>query len=305
MKIGVDLGGSHIGVGLIDGENILKMLDKNLTREDRVDIENTIINEIHRMIIEILMEMNVKIEDIEYIGIASPGTIQNGTIVKAGNLGLKNFEIVKRLQEKIKLPIYIRNDGKAAALAEKKYGAMEKYDDCLFLCLGTGIGGAVFMGGKLLEPKRYSGFEIGHMVVNKGGRPCTCGKYGCFETYASIKTLRQKVAEKLDIDSDFSGQYLREEILKNRYEELEDEVEIYTDYLKEGIANLIDIFEPEVICLGGSFAYWGDTKLYERFLEKLNAPKATFNDMGLPKIVLAEFRNNAGIVGAAALATQV
>lgn len=298
MKIGVDLGGSHIGVGLIDGENILKMLDKNLTREDRVDIENTIINEIHRMIIEILMEMNVKIEDIEYIGIASPGTIQNGTIVKAGNLGLKNFEIVKRLQEKIKLPIYIRNDGKAAALAEKKYGAMEKYDDCLFLCLGTGIGGAVFMGGKLLEPKRYSGFEIGHMVVNKGGRPCTCGKYGCFETYASIKTLRQKVAEKLDIDSDFSGQYLREEILKNRYEELEDEVEIYTDYLKEGIANLIDIFEPEVICLGGSFAYWGDTKLYERFLEKLNAPKATFNDMGLPKIVLAEFRNNAGIVGA-------
>ena len=129
---------------------------------------------------------------------------------------------------------------------------MEKYDDCLFLCLGTGIGGAVFMGGKLLEPKRYSGFEIGHMVVNKGGRPCTCGKYGCFETYASIKTLRQKVAEKLDIDSDFSGQYLREEILKNRYEELEDEVEIYTDYLKEGIANLIDIFEPEVICLGGS-----------------------------------------------------
>ena len=298
MKIGVDLGGSHIGVGLIDGENILKMLDKNLTREDRVDIENTIINEIHRMIIEILIEMNVKIEDIEYIGIASPGTIQNGTIVKAGNLGLKNFEIVKRLQEKIKLPIYIRNDGKAAALAEKKYGAMEKYDDCLFLCLGTGIGGAVFMGGKLLEPKRYSGFEIGHMVVNKGGRPCTCGKYGCFETYASIKTLRQKVAEKLDIDSDFSGQYLREEILKNRYEELEDEVEIYTDYLKEGIANLIDIFEPEVICLGGSFAYWGDTKLYERFLEKLNAPKATFNDMGLPKIVLAEFRNNAGIVGA-------
>ena len=298
MKIGVDLGGSHIGVGLIDGENILKMFDKNLTREDRVDIENTIINEIHRMIIEILMEMNVKIEDIEYIGIASPGTIQNGTIVKAGNLGLKNFEIVKRLQEKIKLPIYIRNDGKAAALAEKKYGAMEKYDDCLFLCLGTGIGGAVFIGGKLLEPKRYSGFEIGHMVVNKGARPCTCGKYGCFETYASIKTLRQKVAEKLDIDSDFSGQYLREEILKNRYEELEDEVEIYTDYLKEGIANLIDIFEPEVICLGGSFAYWGDTKLYERFLEKLNAPKATFNDMGLPKIVLAEFRNNAGIVGA-------
>ena len=134
MKIGVDLGGSHIGVGLIDGENILKMLDKNLTREDRVDIENTIINEIHRMIIEILMEMNVKIEDIEYIGIASPGTIQNGTIVKAGNLGLKNFEIVKRLQEKIKLPIYIRNDGKAAALAEKKYGAMEKYDDCWSLC---------------------------------------------------------------------------------------------------------------------------------------------------------------------------
>ena len=112
-------------------------------------------------------------------------------------------------------PINIRNDAKCAAVAEKTYGSMKDYDDAVFLTLGTGIGGAVFMGGKLLEPKRYSGFEIGHMVVNKGGRLCSCGKRGCFETYASIKALKMKVTETLDMDSDISGQYLREVVLKS------------------------------------------------------------------------------------------
>ena len=100
------------------------------------------------------------------------------------------------------------------------------------------------------------------------------------------------------MDSDISGQYLREELLIKDHPGVQEDLEVFLDYLTVGVCNYIDIFEPEVICLGGSFAYWGDTKLYERFLEKLNAPKATFNDMGLPKIVLAEFRNNAGIVGA-------
>ena len=108
----------------------------------------------------------------------------------------------------------LRNDAKCAAMAEKVYGAMKDYKDGVFLCLGTGIGGAVFMDGKLLEPKRYSGFEMGHMVINKGGRLCSCGKKGCFEAYASIKALKTKVTETLDMDSDISGEYLREVILK-------------------------------------------------------------------------------------------
>ena len=75
----------------------------------------------------------------------------------------------------------IKNDAKCAALAEKNYGSMKKYDDCIFLCLGTGIGGAAFLKGELLEPKRFSGFEFGHMIINKNGKECSCGKKGCFE----------------------------------------------------------------------------------------------------------------------------
>lgn len=303
MKIGVDLGGSHIGVGLIEGINIVDSEDKILTRADRVDIEKSIVDAITKMVNSLCEKNDIKVDELELIGIASPGTISNGVIVKAGNLAIHNFDLVGSLKKNFSVPIYIRNDAKCAAMAEKVYGAMKDYDDGVFLTLGTGIGGAVFMGGKLLEPKRYSGFELGHMVVNKGGRLCTCGKRGCFETYASIKALKTKVTETLDIDSDISGQHLREVILKEEVFEKKNEavindLDVFLDYLCTGICNLIDIFEPEVVVLGGSFAYYKGNPVYDMFLEKMHSPKSTFNEGDLPKIVTAEFANDAGIIGA-------
>lgn len=207
------------------------------------------------------------------------------------------------MQKKFNNKIILRNDAKCAAMAEKVYGAMKDYKDGVFLCIGTGIGGAVFMDGKLLEPKRYSGFELGHMVVNKGGRLCTCGKRGCFETYASIKSLKTKVTETLDIDSDISGEYLRETILKQEVFEKKNEaviqdLELFLDYLQTGICNLIDIFEPEIIVLGGSFSYYENNPIFDMLVNKINAPKTTFNEGEKPKIVTAEFKNDAGIIGA-------
>lgn len=303
MRIGVDLGGSHIGTGLIDGVNIIAIKDKILTREDRSNIELTIVNEISKMIKELCRENNIKVEDLEIIGIACPGTISNGKIVKAGNLGVKNFDLVGELKKEFTNKIILRNDAKCAAMAEKVYGAMKDYKDCVFLCLGTGIGGAVFMDGKLLEPKRYSGFEMGHIVVNKGGRLCTCGKRGCFEAYASIKALKSKVTETLDMDSDISGEYLREVILKrevfeNHNEAVIQDLEMFLDYLQTGICNYIDIFEPEIVVLGGSFSYYEKNPIFGMLLDKINAPKTTFNAGEKPKIVTAMFKNDAGIIGA-------
>ncbi len=298
MRIGIDLGGSHIGVGLIEEDKIVgNVKDKILTRQDRVHIEESIVNEIVRLVNELLVENNLSLEGIELIGIASPGTISNGYIVKAGNLNLKNFNIVGFLKEKLNVPIYIRNDGKCAALAEKKYGAMKNYDDCVFINIGTGIGGAVFMGGKLLEPKRFSGFELGHMVVNKGGRQCSCGKQGCLETYASIKALRLKIAETLDIDNDISGQELREKIIPENREKVLQDIRTYIEYLKTGICNYIDIFEPEVVCFGGSFSYWKETTLYKQLISEIMEPNATFN-ASKPDFCTALYNNDAGIIGA-------
>lgn len=298
MKIGIDLGGSHIGIGLIQNDEILIIKERNFDRHDRENLKENIIKYTENMISEILREKNISIQDIELIGIASPGTISNGIIEKAENLKLENFDFAGILKQKYNIEVIIRNDAKAAGLAEKKYGAMSNFDDCVFLTIGTGIGGAAFINGKLLEPKRFSGFEFGHMVLNKGGRLCACGKKGCFEAYASIRALKMQVTKDLDIDSDITGQYLRENLLIKDDPVIKDDIELFLEYLKTGICNLIDIFEPEVVCLGGSFAYYEENPILEKLIEKINEPYSTFNHNNKPKILLAKYKNNAGIIGA-------
>ena len=150
----------------------------------------------------------------------------------------------------------------------------------------------------MLVPKRFSGFEFGHMVINKGGRQCSCGKRGCFETYASIRAFRNKIAEVLDIDNDFSGQYLREQLLDFNNEKIEEVVEQFIEDLSIGICNLIDIFEPEIVVLGGSFSYYEGNPVYDRLIEKISQKNSRFNSMAMPKIELAKLKNDAGIIGA-------
>ena len=297
-RIGIDLGGSHVGVGLIEGDHILTSKDKNFVEEDKQQIEQSIVNSIDRLINEVLEENGITLQDIELIGIASPGTIANGIILKAENLGLENFQLASILQEKYHLPVIIKNDAKAAALAEKEYGAMKNYDDCVFLTLGTGIGGAAFLGGKLLQPKKSSGLEFGHIVIQKDGRQCTCGKKGCFETYASIRALKMQVTKDLNMSNDISGQYLREQLLILDDPKVQKDLEEFLEYLRMGIGSLIDIFEPEVVCIGGSFAHYEGNPIFDRLVNKINQRDTTFNHDINHKIVLAHFKNDAGIIGA-------
>ena len=298
MKIGIDLGGSHIGVGLIEGVELKDTVDVFFTEEDRKDIENAIINHIERLIKELLEKNNVELESIISIGIASPGTVANGKVT-SWNLGLKEFDLRTKIAEIYNKPVTVRNDGKCAALMEKKYGAMKDYEDCVFVNIGTGLGGAAFLGGKLLEPKKYSGFEFGHMTLVKDGIPCTCGKKGCFERYASIKSLKLRIAKRLNIDSsDMSGQYMRETLMVKYHDEVQPDIDDFLTYLRIGICNLIDIFEPEVICFGGSFSYYEGHPVLNKLIEEINKPDMTFNEGEKPKVVTALFKNDAGIIGA-------
>ncbi len=297
MDIGIDLGGSHIGVGLVEENNLIISADKLFTEEDRKNIEKAILNNINDLITKILDEKELELTDINKIGVASPGTVTKGHII-SWNLGLKNFDLQSKLAETYNLPVVIRNDGKCAALAEKKYGAMKEYSDCIFINIGTGIGGAAFIDGNLLEPKRYSGFEFGHMTLVKNGIQCTCGKKGCFERYCSIKALKTNITKTLNIDeNDISGQYLREEIMVKYHDEVQKDINEFIDYLRIGICNLIDIFEPEVVCLGGSFSYYEGHPILEKLKEEINKINSTFNE-GKPKILTAEFKNDAGMIGA-------
>ena len=297
MDIGIDLGGSHIGVGLIDGSELKNTVDKFFTEEDRKNIENAILKNIDELINNILNQNSLLLNNIQKIGVSTPGTVVDGKI-RATNLGLEFFNLKKALEERYNMQIKIRNDGKCAALAEKKYGVMKDYDDCVFVNIGTGVGGAAFIGGKLLEPKRFSGFEFGHMTIEKDVILCTCGKRGCFERYASIKSLKTRIINKLGIDGrDISGQILREVIMVQHHNEIQEEIDNFINYLKIGISNLIDIFEPEIICFGGSFSYYEGHPVFNRFLEELNKPNSTFNQK-IPEIKTAYLKNDAGIIGA-------
>lgn len=297
MKIGIDLGGSHIGVGLIEGYTLKATVDKFFSQEDKLNIENAVLNNTYELIEKILIQNQLSIENIEKIGVASPGTVSNGKIT-AWNLGLKEFDFQAHLAEKYGLPVKVRNDGKCAALAEKHYGAMKEFEDCIFINIGTGIGGAAFIDGKLLEPKRYSGFEFGHMTLVKDGIQCTCGKKGCFERYASIKSLKNRILKTLNMEGqDISGQYMREELMVKYHDEVENDIKDFIDYLRIGVCNLIDIFEPEVVCFGGSFSYYEGHPVLEKLIKEINKDNSTFNH-DKPQIITAHFKNDAGIIGA-------
>lgn len=296
MKIGIDVGGSHIGLGIIDsnGELLLKTEKDYEIREN--DMSNIVLETIKELLNQILKEQQIK--QIESIGIAFPGTVSNGVVVKAENLGIENLKIVEELKKEFNIPIYLENDAKCAAIAEKTYGSLKEYDDSLFLIIGTGVGGAAFLNGKLLKPKRYSGFEVGHMVIQKHGDKCNCGRNGCFEAYASMKRLKEKIKNKFNLTS-IDGKLIKQFMLENKDNlELNKILNTYIEDLSIGIANLINILEPEAICIGGSFAHYKEI-LLERLENKLSEKVELYNKDSIPKIVFAELKNDAGIIGAA------
>ena len=174
MKIGIDIGGSHVAVGLINqmGRIICKSEISIGNKINENDFPLELINIIIEQIELVLEKSKKSITDISLIGIAVPGMVSPKKIIKTENLHVKDFPIVKEINKYYNIPIKLRNDAKCAALAEKEYGSLKKAKDAIFLTIGTGIGGAVFLNGELLVPQKYEGFEIGHMTIEKNGLQC-------------------------------------------------------------------------------------------------------------------------------------
>ncbi len=298
MKIGIDLGGSHIAIGVVDNKGkILEKVEKRITKVEKNNIKKII----EEYIIEKVTGFIEKYKITE-VGIAIPGTVKNDIVVKSVNLGLKNYEIVKNLQNKIKLPIRIRNDAKCAAIAENVYGALKSYNRNIFLTLGTGIGGAVIINNELLDTGDLPGCEFGHIIIEKNGKECKCGKKGCWEKYASIKAFKDNLREVLGLDERTSGKELLEILRKNnkdnpKYVQINKLVEQYIEYLSIGISNLINIFEPEAIGIGGSFVFYEEIFL-DKLKRKIIENKLLFNERKDIIILTAILDNDAGIIGA-------
>lgn len=298
MKIGIDIGGSHIAVATVNEKGeIVKKIEQDLEKQE--NMAKYILNYVDNAI-----EKLNKTANIEEIGIAAPGNPKEGVITNLVNLGIDKINF-KGLSAKYNIPLKSMNDAKAAAIAEKKYGALKETKDSIFLCLGTGIGGAVFLNNELLQANRNPGFEIGHMVIERQGNLCNCGKRGCFETYCSMKSLKDKlqgVLEKIKEKQKIQNAIELKQILQENLENIKVQtiLEEYINNLIIGLSNVIDIFEPETICLGGSFVYFKDI-LYDKLIEEMQKKKYVFNKNSLPEIRLAELGNNAGIIGSTLL----
>lgn len=298
MKIGIDVGGSHIGIGVVNKDGrIVEKIEKRLTEVEKRNIKKAI----EEYIISNSLEFMKKYK-IQSLGIAMPGTAIDGVILSSGNVGIKDYNLTEKLKEKIDLPIIIRNDAKCAAIAENTYGALKGYDRSIFLTLGTGIGGAAFVEGKLLTAGNRPGYEFGHMVIQKDGIECTCGRKGCFERYASMKSFKNRLRKVLEVDETTRGEVLLKIIRDTKpgdkyYQNIQNTRADFIKNLSIGIVNLINIFEPQVIGIGGSFVHFEDVFL-EKLREEVNSQ--TRGKSGREEIIIrtAVLGNDAGIIGA-------
>ena len=298
MKIGIDLGGSHIAIGVVDNKGkIVEKVQKRIMKAEKANIKKTIEEYIFEKVKLFISEYK-----ISEVGIAIPGTVKNGVVIKSVNLGLKNYKISERLQTKIDIPIKIRNDAKCAAIAENKYGTLKSFNRNVFLTLGTGIGGAVIIDNKLLDTGDLPGCEFGHIIIEKNGKECNCGKRGCWEKYASMKAFKDNLRKALNLDEKTSGKELLDIIRTNnpnneKYSKINKIIDEYIEYLSIGISNLVNIFEPEAIGIGGSFVFYEEVFL-EKLKRRILKGNLLFNDRKEIIIQTAILNNDAGIIGA-------
>lgn len=289
-----------------------------ITDKDRMNIEEVIEQTIVRYIVKVVDDSE---EIIESIGIAVPGVVTEGIINKCVNLGIKDYRIVEKLNDKItkyatqnkkeerfiSLPLQIKlqNDAKCAAIAENEYGVLKEYEDSIFLTLGTGIGGALIKNKKLIEGKQFSGYEFGHMTIDINGEQCKCGKKGCFELYGSMKKFKARFKEEMGLSYFTHSEQLLDLLKYDRVLERHDErikkvVDEYIGNLAIGISNLVNIFEPDAIGIGGSFSYFEDY-LLESLKNRILNGNLLFNQRSDIIIKSALLKNDAGIIGASML----
>lgn len=313
--IGIDIGGTNIAAGIVSGTSALTHKcsapypgAKEYARSLDVCVE---------LIDQLLAASSLTMADIAAVGIAVPGQIryETGDVIKAANLGYYDFPL-KTLAERLLpgTPIYVENDANAAALAEYYFGAFRGHASGLLITLGTGVGGGMVLADKLFIGGMRNGFEIGHMTLQYGGEPCTCGNLGCFEACCSATALIRDGKRAAAAHPDcLIAQRAREENLKIDAKLIldcakagdataYDLFEHYAALLGAGITSAISILDPEIVALGGGVSNAG-AFLLDRVNEFVQGHVFFAGYQG--RVVAAQLGNDAGIIGAAMLHTHV
>jgi glucokinase len=308
MRIGIDLGGTNIAAGLVDGSPAITKRGSVKTPRGAEEIAAAMAD----LVRSLCAEAGLNPKDAAGCGIGSPGAIdaKNGSVVFSNNLGFRNVPLAPMVSDKLGIPVRIGNDANAAALGEYHGGAGKGFDSMILVTLGTGVGGGIISQGKIYDGFNGMAGEVGHTVIVKDGELCTCGRKGCWESYASATGLirltkaaieRHPDSLMVSIVSEMGKVSGRTAFLAARRGDAAGNavVEEYCSYLACGAGNLINLFQPAVLCFGGGVSGEGDY-LIER-LQPLLGPECY--DVGELKtsLRLAQLGNDAGIIGAALL----
>lgn len=313
MQIGIDLGGTNVAMGIVTQEG--KILAKaSIPTQVELGVDS-ILSRMAEGVKTLVSESNVSWEDISHVGIGSPGAVNSakGWVRSACNLGFENLMLADRMSALLCKPVHVENDANCAAFAEAKVGAGEGCLDCLTVTLGTGIGGGIVINSKLYRGFNGFGGEFGHTIICHDGEPCACGKRGCFETYASATALireTKRAAEQnphsllntlAQRDGAFSGKTVFDGAAQGD-ETAKAVLDRYIEMLSVGIVNLIKIFQPERVIIGGGISHAGEALLtpLEKAVTSL-AYRKTVPDGDRTRLCLAKLGNDAGIIGAALL----
>ena len=309
--IGIDLGGTNIKAGVVDEQ--FNIIAKTTCKTNLPRPAEEICADMADVALLAVEQAGLTLNEIESIGIGTPGIANSATgiIEYSNNLGFENFPVVKLMKTLIPKPGFVENDANAAAYGEFIAGAARTANDAVCITLGTGVGGGIIIDKKIYSGFNFAGSEIGHTVIDPNGPECTCGRKGCFEVFSSAtglvrmtkeameynpSSLLHKVAEregKVSARTAFDTMRLGDDVAKAV-------VDKYIRYLACGITNTINIFQPDILCIGGGVCNEGDPLLIP--LKELVAKEVyTRNSPKNTEIVIAQLGNDAGIIGAAFL----
>ncbi len=312
-NIGVDLGGTNIAVGIVDENfNIIKKGSVPTLAQRESD---EIVKDMGALCNKLISEAGLTSKDIKSVGIAAPGAVdpEQGVISYICNLPFVNYNIRDELKKHVDVEnVYLENDANAAALGESMIGASKGVADSLMITLGTGLGGGIVINHKIYSGFNYAGGELGHVVIEYNGRQCNCGRKGCWEAYSSATALVKMTKEKMETAKDSEMWKMCDGNIENATARTAfdarragdkagyEVVGRYVDYLVCGLVNMINIFQPEVITIGGGISNERDY-LINLINEKVEREQYTRDGSKKTKIMIAKLRNDAGIIGAAAL----
>lgn len=314
-RVGIDLGGTNIVAGVVDENYKLITTAKCKTNAPRP--ADNIIADMAKVTREAVAAAGLSMDGIDGVGVGCPGScnLNTGVVERAENIGFINEPLQEKLQKLLDKPVRVENDANAAAYGEMLAGAAKGKRDCICITLGTGIGGGVIVGGRIVSGHNFAGGELGHTVIVAGGEPCTCGRRGCWEAYASATGLIRRTKAAMEVHKDSKMWALSDngknvtgrtafDAMREGDGSAKQVVDEYIDYLACGLTNMVNIFQPEVLCVGGGISHEGET-LLAPVREIIAKEQYAQNTESKTKICAAQLGNDAGIIGAAYLGVEL